>query len=257
MKSYTIDDLQSCFVKGNISTGDLVMVHSSLLGLGRLEKQIAKDVPAVIGRCLRDVVGSEGTIVVPTFSFEFCRGKVFDRQNTPSEKMGALSEWFRNQPDALRSKHPIQSVAAIGPLAKEICEVDTSSAFDLGGTFDQLIKQNAKLVLLGTSLQAASIIHFSEQHGEVPYRYWKNFSGPYRDLGQQQDKTYRMYVRNLEIDPQLIMKPIEDELIARDQIQLEILGAGYVRSCSFRNLVAAADDCLKQEPWCLVAGRNT
>lgn len=255
MKSYTIEDLKSCLTKGNIAEGDLVMVHSSLLALGQLKKHKPKAVPSAVGHCLMDAVGPNGTIVVPTFNFAFCRGEPFDRQTTPSEKMGMLSEWFRKQSGANRSKHPSQSVVAIGRLANDICKVDTPSAFDLGGAFHHMIKQNAKLILLGTNLQAASITHFSEQHCAVPYRYWKSFSGSYCDLGQEQEKTYKMYVRNLNTSPKLIMQPIEDELIARSQIQQVALGAGHLRFSSFQNLIAATNHCLKRDPWCLVAAQ--
>jgi len=95
------------------------------------------------------------------------------------------------------------------------------------------------------------VIHYSEQHVGVPYRYWKDFTGPYCDQGQQEEKAYRMYVRDLEIDPKLKMDPIEQELSVRKQLQRESLGGGLVRFCSFQNLIAAADDCLARDPWCL------
>lgn len=256
MKSYSIEDLQTCLLQGGVSTGDLVMLHSSLIALGRIKIRDGENVLAKIGHCIKGIVGSEGTIVVPAFNFGFCNGNLFDRQNTPSEKMGALSEWYRNQPDSLRSTHPMQSISAVGPMAKTICETDTPSAFDFGGAFYQLLKHNAKIVLLGTSLQAASIIHYSEQLNAVPYRYWKRFSGPYRDLDNQVEKNYLMYVRNMSINPQLSMKPIENELNGRSHIHRETLGAGVVRFCTSQDLVSAADYCLRLDPWCLVASRN-
>lgn len=256
MKSYTTESLLSCLKKGNVLPGDLVMVHSSLLALGQLKNHKLREVPATIGRCLLDAIGPKGTLVAPTFSFSFCRGEPFDRQNSPSEKMGLLSEWLRTQPNATRSKHPIQSVAAIGPLASDICEPDSPSAFDLGGSFDRMINLNAKLILLGTNFQAASIIHFSEQQCAVPYRYWKSFSGTYICSRNAQKKTYQMFVRNLEVSSQLIMLPIEKELITRNQIQRFSLGAGHVRFSSFTDLVAATNHCLTQDPWCLVAAQK-
>ena len=251
MKSYLIDDLRDCLIQGGLSGSELVMVHSSLFGLGRLRNHTAKETPSAIAECIQGVVGPAGTIVVPAFCFDFCRGKVFDRQNSPSEKMGVFSEWIRRLPTAKRSKHPMQSVAAIGPLANSICNCETASAFDEGGAFDKMRLKDAKLILLGVNFQAASVIHFSEQKIGVPYRYWKDFTGPYHDQGQESSKTYRMYVRDLELDPKLRMDPIEQELIERKQIQHIPIGAGLVRICSFQDLIAAADDCLAKDPWCL------
>ena len=252
MKSYTLDELGRCLADVNISSGDLVMLHSALLGVGLLADCEASNAPNAIVSYLRSYLGPHGTLVVPTFNFGFCRGEKFDRQNTPSEGMGLLSEVVRCLPGAVRSRHPMQSVAAIGPRAEEICDPDTPSAFDRLGSFDVLISSNATLLLLGASFQAASVIHFAEQHVGVPYRYWKEFSGPYIDNGQQELRTYRMYVRDLGLDPQLVMKTIEDELHSRDQLRRRPLGGGIVRSCSFQDLDAVVRYCLERDPTCMV-----
>lgn len=252
MKTYTLYELGKCLADVQVSSGDLVMVHSSLLGLGRLVDHEMSDVPNVIVRYLREYLGPHGTLVVPTFNFGFCRGDVFDRQNTPSEHMGLLSEVVRCLPGAMRSRHPMQSIAAIGPLAQEICDPDTPSAFDERGSFDVLINLNAVLLLLGASFQAASILHFAEQRACVPYRHWKDFSGPYVDDGQRAIKSYRMYVRDLDLDPQLVMTAVEDELDSRGLLWRRTLGGGLVRSCAFQDLNAAARLCLERDPNCMV-----
>jgi aminoglycoside N3'-acetyltransferase len=236
-----------------IAAGDLVMAHSSLLGLGRLADYEISSAPNMIVSYLRDYLGPHGTLVVPTFNFGFCHGEVFDRQNTPSEQMGLLSEVVRRLPNAVRSRHPMQSIAAIGPRAEEICDRDTPSAFDRRGSFEALINMNATLLMLGASLQAASILHFAEQQVGVPYRYWKDFSGPYVDNGQEEKKTYRMYVRDLDLDPQLVMTTIEDELYSLGQLQKRPLGSGQIRSCSFQDLNATAKRCLERDPNCMVS----
>lgn len=253
MKSYSLDDVRNCLSDFDISSGDLVMVHSSLLGLGRIRDHKMSDAPRAIANCLLEHLGPQGTLVVPAFNFGFCRGEAFDRQQTPSDKMGLLSEVVRALPGAVRSRHPMQSIAACGPLAQEICDLDTPSAFDKGGSFDRLLQRNATLLLLGASFQAASVIHYAEQHVGVPYRYWKDFSAPYIDEGKPETKTYRMYVRDLDLDPQLIMTAIETELTARQQLQRKPLGAGTARSCSFQHLIDATSDRLVRDPNCLIA----
>src|SRR3989344_5902887 len=51
-------------------------------------------------------VGKNGTVVMPTFNYAFCRGVPFNVQKTPSE-VGTLSEFFRGERHVVRSKHPI------------------------------------------------------------------------------------------------------------------------------------------------------
>ena len=239
-----------------IGDGDLVMVHSSLLTLGKIADHSLKQIPQIIAGALLDIIGPNGTLVVPALNFGFCRGDGFDRQQTPSENMGILSEYIRQLPNACRSRHPMQSVAAVGPLAETICEPDTPSAFDQGSSFDLMIDRNARLLLLGASFQAATVIHHAEQSIGVPYRLWKDFTGRYVDqTGNEpidQTKTYRMYVRDLEIDAKLNMKPLELELAKRHQLLRQPLGGGVVRSCQFVDLIETARHCLKADPNCLV-----
>ena len=239
-----------------IGEGDLVMVHSSLLALGKITDHSLRQIPQIIAETLLDVIGPEGTLVVPALNFGFCRGDGFDRQQTPSENMGMLSEHVRQLPGACRSRHPMQSVAAVGRLAETICEPDTASAFDQGSSFDLMIEQNARLLLLGATFQAATVIHHAEQSVGVPYRLWKDFTGRYVDQSVSQPidqtKTYRMYVRDLEIDPKLNMKPLELELNKRQQLLSQPLGGGVVRSCQFADLIETTRHCLKSDPNCLV-----
>lgn len=252
MKRYTLDDLDDALDAVGVAAGDVVMIHSSLLALGRLDGRPADDaVPAIAGRLI-DHLGPRGTLVVPTFTFSFCKGLPFDCQGTPAEIMGQLSEYVRMLPGARRSPHPMQSVAALGPLAADICRNDTPSAFDPGGAFARLTERGAKLLMLGTSMEAASFVHLAEQWAGVPYRFWKDFSGEYVDGGVSRSRTYRMYVRDLTANTEITVAPIASALTARGQLFEARLGAGWLTSCRFPDFLAAALDLLRPDPTCLV-----
>ena len=60
------------------------------------------------------VLCSEGTVLVPTYTYSFCENQIFDVKNTPST-IGPVTEFFRKQKNILRSKDLIFSVAVIGP----------------------------------------------------------------------------------------------------------------------------------------------
>ncbi|HET6283285.1 MAG TPA: AAC(3) family N-acetyltransferase, partial [Polyangia bacterium] len=152
-------------------------MHASLLTLGRFDSSTATDVPRAIIAAILGHLGGEGTLVAPTFNFGFCRGAPFDRQNTPSEGMGNLAEAIRTASGAHFGAHPIQSVAAIGRHAAAICSRDTESAYGIDGPFHLMLTLQAKLLLFGVSLQPASLIHYAEERCNVPYRYWKTFTG--------------------------------------------------------------------------------
>src|SRR4051794_13700193 len=65
---------------------------------------------------MRSAVGDRGTVIVPTYTFSFCRREMFDVQRTPSacgpwSSSTGFLEHFRTRPEAVRSTDPIHSVA--------------------------------------------------------------------------------------------------------------------------------------------------
>jgi aminoglycoside 3-N-acetyltransferase len=250
-KSYDCDDARRAIELTGISSGDILFVHSSLYQFGTHKGCEISDLPEMFYGLLREFLGEEGTIVVPTFTLSFCNGTPFDRQNTPSEKMGEFAEYVRLQPGALRSSHPMQSVTAVGPRAAEICQADTPSAFDKGGAFDFLIANGSIVMLLGSTVRYTSCVHYAEQHHGVPYRYWKEFSGTYVDEGVSAEKMYKMYVRQLDPRPLFNLFQVEDVLRDKGKLKESKLGSGWVKSFLMADFVAETELLLKADPYAL------
>ncbi len=237
------------------------MMHSSLMTLGRLRDcPLSQSAHAIVGTLL-EVIGDEGTLVVPTFCFGFCRKEPFDRRKTPSEQMGVLSETVRRWQGSCRSPHPMQSISVVGRHAQRLTQLDPLAAFDESGPFAGLLELDAKLLLLGAPMQAASLVHLAEQRREVPYRYRKRFEGPYIDHGRQTVRTYEMFVRDLELDPRLELERIAAELRACNSLQAVRLGGGTMQLCTAADFCATADRMIAADPWSLVknppAGNDT
>jgi len=233
-----------------IQHGDGLLVHSALQVLGRPVGGLQMVLDVIL-----ETIGLEGTLAVPTFPFSFNRGIDFDPLTTPSMGMGAFSEFVRQQPNALRTTHPMQCIALIGKHAADLVQSDTLSAFDEGSAFDRMVKLGFKLLLLGADIQAASIVHYSEQSANVPYRYWKDFSGQVKIGDAWQPRTYKMFVRDLDLDPQLKLDPIQRDLESKDQWHTYPLNFGEVASCRLTDFVLAADSLLAADPWVLVSNK--
>jgi aminoglycoside 3-N-acetyltransferase len=230
-----------------IQAGDGLLVHSAIQFLGRPQGGAGMYLDAIL-----DVVGPQGTVAAPTFNFAFASGEAYDPAETPSVGMGAFSEYVRRLPQARRTAHPMQSLAVIGAAADDLAGRDTLSAFDPGSAFERMLELDYKLLLLGADWRAISIIHYSEQRAGVPYRYWKDFTGPVRTTEGWQTKTYRMYSRDLDIDPQLTLEPIVEILEHCGQWKSEPLNYGRISTCRLNDFVAAADSILTADPWTLV-----
>jgi aminoglycoside N3'-acetyltransferase len=233
-----------------VEAGDGVLVHAAIQYLGRPSGGVG-----LYWHAFRQVLGDAGTLAVPTFNFGFARGLPFDRGNTPSEEMGVFAEHIRGLPEARRSAHPLQSIAAIGRHADDLASRDTPSAFDPGSGFERMLDLNFKMVLLGAGIKVASIVHYSEQKNQVPYRYWKDFEGTIIEEGRPRTAVYRMFARDLDLDPRMDFTPVQRALEQKGRWTQAKLNYGKVALCPLREVAAAADELLQQDPWALVGNR--
>jgi aminoglycoside N3'-acetyltransferase len=234
-----------------IRPGDHLLIHSALLPLGR-----PADGTHTYLAPLLDTVGPEGTLVAPTFTFGFIQTGQYDVVHTPSVGMGALAEAIRRHPDACRTPHPLQSLSAIGGMARHLAACRTLSAYSEGSAFDVLARSEAKILLLGAEPRHISHTHLSEERVRVPYRFDKHVPGTARLATDESPEsgTWNFYARYLEV-------PI---ILAREHETVETLLAGkvwkdtllngvriYAGSC--RAYCELTDDLLNRDPFGLLS----
>lgn len=254
MTKFSIQQIREAFSKVGLEKGDTLFIHSSLLQFGIPHDIKISELPPKLFALLCEKIGEEGTIAVPTFNFDFCKGKPYNRQETPSQNMGVFSEYIRKLPQSIRSFNPMQSISIMGKHAEYITENDAESAFSPDSAIDRLIRLNPKVLLLGNFYQVDSLIHWTEQKHAVPYRYWKTFSGQYTDHGKTTEKTYKMYVRDLEMNPELNFVPLSRELNKNSQSLKEAkVGDGYIRTFNNRDALEAAGKLIRQNPYYFVS----
>jgi aminoglycoside 3-N-acetyltransferase len=246
MKEVTKQQVVEALKAVGVLPGDGLLVHSALQFLGRPVGGVGMYFEA-----LCEAVAF-GTLAVPTFNFTFADGEAYDPQSTPSMGMGMLSEYIRLQPAALRTPHPMQSLAVIGAHAADLAGRDTPSAFDPGSAFERMLELGFKILLLGADIDAVSMLHYSEQRYSVPYRYWKEFTGQMRAPSGWEERTYRMYARDLELDPQLTLHSVRDYLQVKGQYNSTSLNYGQVALIHMADFVQAADHFLAADPYSLM-----
>lgn len=166
-----------------IASGDVAFVHLDLGALGTPEGCASEaDAYAMVLDALRDVVGEDGTLVVPTYTFSFCGREEFDPALTPTSggpwsPTAGFLEYFRALPGVLRSRDPIHSVAALGKRAAELVDDLPPTCFGPGSVFERLVDAGARVCMLGLPLEEATIRHHFEESAGVPFRYRKLFTG--------------------------------------------------------------------------------
>jgi aminoglycoside 3-N-acetyltransferase len=181
-----------------IDQGDTLLLHSDCT---RILWEFRKEgiTPQIILDVFLEILGHQGTLLLPTFNFNFCDQVPFSISTTPSQ-MGILSEIARLKMTPKRSKHPVYSFVAFGKDADIYNAINNNSAYEEISPFGILKQNNAKIALLDLNDQKGmTFYHHIEESLQVPYRYFKTFSADYEDEQKNnQIASYQIYVRDLE-----------------------------------------------------------
>lgn len=196
---------------------DILFIHSDLsFGVPNLECT-RKELMGAVYDVVRQL--DVKTICVPTFTFSFPNGKMYDVERSKS-KMGAWNEYVRRLPGAIRSVDPLMSVALIGEK-KYLVEDIRHESVGLGSTFDLLHKEkNVKFLFLGVRpAKCFTYTHYIEYNLGVPYRYNRKFTGRIKDRnGREYTDTYDLFVRYKDVEP-----------TSRDDFERTLLSSGVMK----------------------------
>lgn len=196
------DKLISSLKTLGIKAGDNLLIHSGLLNLGQLGGKSADENLDIIYEALIEVLGSDGTLIVPAFFYEFARwDKPFDiNNNEPSASLGAFSNYLMRKPNGKRSLHPLTSLVAVGKNASFICEGNCPTSYGVGSAWDKLFELNGKMLFLGVDLSAMTFVHYVEHRVGVPHIYNKIHNAPILKNGKELALRVCSSVRYLDFD---------------------------------------------------------
>lgn len=184
--------LAAQFENLGLTAGSTVLVQASM-------RKVAPDSgdASTVLKALLDVLGCDGTVVVPTYtswnskSSKTYRDAVadlsphqadaylrslpaFDPRTTPSSGMGELAEAVRTYPGAYRSTHPQTSFAAVGRRARVITAIhDLTCHLGPRSPLGALYESAALVLLLGVGYNVCTAFHLAE------YRYGPRPKRPY------------------------------------------------------------------------------
>lgn len=188
----------------NIKKGDRIWLSSDIISFAmefRRNKQ-KLDQNELLDAFI-DAVGPEGTILIPTFNFDFSNKGYYDYTNSKGTT-GALGNTALKRADFTRTKHPLHSFAVYGADREYLCSMNNSNSFGTDSPFGYCIQRHVKQIILGTDYRhALTFMHYAESCCNVPYRYMKTFHGIYVDEnGIEEEREYIYPVRQLEIHPE-------------------------------------------------------
>ncbi|WP_297986843.1 AAC(3) family N-acetyltransferase [uncultured Campylobacter sp.] len=211
-KIYSYDDLIRCLRDIGIKDGDTLCVHTELITLGR--PLVGKDeFLGSIVQAFYEVIGRAGTLIMPTFTYSFCKNQIYDKRHSRST-MGLLTEYYRHCDGVVRTDDPIFSFAISGANASEYLG-RTPTCFSKGCVYDKLRQNGGKIVLFGLEHLGYTFTHYLEEQIGVSYRYFKRFSGMMIDEnGVQTQQEIDYYVRYLDRTSEMSV-PKQIEILKR------------------------------------------
>lgn len=180
-------DVCSFLGKNGVCEGDILIVHSSMVALKATGLS-----PLEIIEALHRVVGVTGTIAIP--AFPLLRGQpsgaellldaayavtlTYDVARSPPWT-GALAKAAIGIPGSVRSRHPCNSLVAIGAHAEAMMrhniDDDGCTPCGLGSAWEYCYGKKAKIVALGVDLaHSLTMIHVAEDAFESrwPIKSW-------------------------------------------------------------------------------------
>ena len=230
MESVDLGEIVQAIREAGIKAGDIVNLHSCLYAIGRLRGvQSSVEIPSCYLRGFQEVVESDGTIIVPTYTTTFARfGRPFVLEETPSE-MGVFSEHVRKAAGAFRTLHPVQSLTALGGQAEVLAKNHPRWNVGYDTIWDRLLRRGGKFVGLGIPpCQAMSFMHQVEFLACVPYLYHKVLRGAVYANGAPVEHDFLMAVRYLSYNIAYDLSRLEADLAAAGAIERVALGGNWL-----------------------------
>jgi aminopeptidase-like protein/aminoglycoside N3'-acetyltransferase len=259
-RNYSRNALLRGLKRAGLRQGDTVLFHVSSLVLGSVECGCSiREVCESCYSAMREVIGPEGTMLLPAFSFSFCRNEDFDVQSTPSVQ-GAWSsslefiEYFRLLPGVVRSADPIFSVAGLGARAEELLTRLPNSSFGTDCLYERLMKSEGKICGIDVGLSESPFVHYVEEALGVPFRYKKLFTGR---IVQNGKKSKHGWIASV---PMQATNGLPDgtrlEKIARSEgcCCVAQVGLGEVVSIDCRTFYELISREIARDPWVTARG---
>ena len=172
-------ELITLFKSLGLKKNNNVLFHTSLIPFGKIEGGVGS-----IFEAAKKIIGDEGNIIVPTFTYSFRRKQVYNIKKSPSYPLiGLFSEHVRKKKNSYRNTDPLFSFSCIGPDKKKLILRKSINCFGKNSVYERLFKKDILIINLGIkySTGLTAFMHL-EKEANVFYRKDKIFTGKTLDL---------------------------------------------------------------------------
>lgn len=191
--------LNILFKNLKINKGDKIIIHSNIAGLSQFYKKNKGDICKIFISFLKKYIGGKGTIIIPTYNYQFTKNKDFNIKRSSSE-VGFFSNYLLKRNWKIRTFDPVFSHIIFGKKDNFNYKKINTEAFGKNSIFSYLKEKNYKIICFCCSTNNMTFLHYLEYLFKVSYRYMKKFRGTviYNNTKSQISYKYNVGKKNYD-----------------------------------------------------------
>jgi aminoglycoside 3-N-acetyltransferase len=165
-------DLKELFTYLGVKKSEIVMMHGFMPSLGRIDGGYK-----TLFNVLFDLVGDDGGVIIPTFTYSYTKGEIYDVNNTKST-VGDFTNYFLTLDGVYRNLEPNFSMAGMGKNIQKVIFRDKKLTFGKNSIYQKIEDKDILFLLIGIGWDQglSYFMHLEASYG-VKYRYNKVFKG--------------------------------------------------------------------------------
>lgn len=211
----------------NIREGDQVLLTSDILRLAIVSRKNEKEFDAnVFINSFIEVLGPEGTLLIPAYNYDLENGDTFSIKGT-EPMTGSLALAAMRRDDFIRTANPLHSFLVWGKDAASLAEMTNESSFGPDSPFAYLHERNALMIFAGTTVgNAMTFTHYVEETLGVKYRRYRSLKIRYEDRDDNTNwRKYRLYAKKPGYD--MVLDKIEKILSKTKMSKMSTAGISF------------------------------
>jgi aminoglycoside 3-N-acetyltransferase len=171
----------------------------SLMMSAKVPASLADNAAYYIVQQVLKQIGTDGTVVVSAFNFDFPKAKCYNPAASPIHT-GSFGELLRPSHHQHRTSHPIYSFFVFGKAERELLTQDIEHSTGDNSVFDWLVSHKTLLVTVGHNYtKALTVVHHAEHLAGVSYRNIKTFKGKILRGDQESMIRCTLYARDIDV----------------------------------------------------------
>lgn len=216
-----------------------------------------------LSEVLIGVAEGGGNIIVPAFSYSFCRGEDFDILNSQTT-LGNSHEILRSKNLYRRTSDGIFSYLVFGnlPIFNEFFDVRASNdSFGKSSLLSKVLHLDGWIGSVGGVIHSTTEIHHIEKILEVDYRFDKKFTGKVIDKDTSYHQVNTFFCRDLNFYKETLLgsdltKLYEDLTMDNKLIELNINNDFLLDYVSYGDIFDMTKKNIIENPHYLLSKRD-